>query len=483
VVDARPGQQLPTTRSLVEQHGASPVTIQKALRTLIAEGFVETRVGVGAFVRAPAVVRSVDFGWQTSALGLGQSTRHRLSTALRSAPSDAIALHAGYPEEGLLPHRLVSAALSRAARGAGAVARAPVAGLPELQAWFANELSDDAGGGGRCSPNDVIILPGSQSGLSALFRTLAGPGVPVVMESPTYWGAILAAEQVGARIIPIPTTARGPDPDELSRVFGRTGARLFYAQPTFANPTGGKWDRRRADEILGVVRRHGAFLVEDDWAHDFAINGGPFPLVGRDEAGQIIYLRSLTKSVSPSIRVAAMIARGPVRDRLLADLQAQAMYVSAVLQHAALDVVTQPAWQTHLRRLRHKLEVRRDLMIQAVRQHLPYAAIDTVPSGGLNIWVRLPDELDLTRLVAECEQLGVVVAAGSEWFPAEPTGNFLRLNFSGPEPERFDEGVRLVAEAIGHQQPGLAGAWLSCNVSGPPSVVTSLGGNTTGAGE
>lgn len=228
------------------------------------------------------------------------------------------------------------------------------------------------------------------------------------------------------------------------------------AQPTFANPTGGRWDRGRADEILDVVKRHGAFLIEDDWAHDFGIDAEPLPLARRDDAGHVIYLRSLTKSVSPSIRVAAMIARGPVRDRLLTDLQAQAMYVSAVLQQAALDVVTQPAWRNHLRRLRHQLEMRRDLMIRAVNQHLPDAAIDTIPSGGLNMWVRLPDQLDLARLVIECEQLGVVVAAGSEWFPAEPTGNFLRLNFSGPDPERFDEGLALVATAAGRQLPGLA---------------------------
>lgn len=457
MLDARPGQQLPTTRSLVEQHGASPVTIQKALRVLVAEGLVETRVGVGAFVRGPAVARSVDFGWQTSALGLGQSTRHRLSAAMRSVPPDAIALHAGYPDEELLPHRLVAAALSRAARGGAAVARPPVAGLPELQAWFATGLRDGLdGGAARYSPQDVIILPGSQSGLSAMFRTLAGPGMPVVMESPTYWGAVLAAEQVGTRIVPVPTTNDGPDPNELSRVFEHTGARLFYAQPTFANPTGGRWDRGRADDILDVVKRHGAFLIEDDWAHDFGIDAEPLPLARRDDAGHVIYLRSLTKSVSPSIRVAAMIARGPVRDRLLTDLQAQAMYVSAVLQQAALDVVTQPAWRNHLRRLRHQLEMRRDLMIRAVNQHLPDAAIDTIPSGGLNMWVRLPDQLDLARLVIECEQLGVVVAAGSEWFPAEPTGNFLRLNFSGPDPERFDEGLALVATAAGRQLPGLA---------------------------
>ena len=102
--------------------------------------------------------------------------------------------------------------------------------------------------------------------------------------------------------------------------------------------------------MLDVVRAHGAFLVEDDWAHDLGIDGASRPRAAHDEAGHVIYIRSLTKSVSPAVRVAAVIARGPVRDRILADRGAESMYVSDLLQAAALDVVTHPGWRTHLRR-------------------------------------------------------------------------------------------------------------------------------------
>ncbi len=100
------------------------------------------------------------------------------------------------------------------------------------------------------------------------------------------------------------------------------------------------------------MRDHGAFLVEDDWAHDFGISTTPRPVAAQDDDGHVVYLRSLTKSVSPALRIAAVIARGPARERILADRGAESMYVSGVLQAAALDVVTQPAWQTHLRSVR-----------------------------------------------------------------------------------------------------------------------------------
>lgn len=300
--------------------------------------------------------------------------------------------------------------------------------------------------------SDVVVLPGSQSGLSTAFRALVGSGRPLLMESPTYWGAILAAEQAGVEVVPIPSGVSGPDPDDLVRAFEQTGARAFYAQPTFANPTGIQWASDLSAEVLDVVRRFGAFLIEDDWAHDFGITADPAPLAARDDGGHVVYLRSLTKSVSPAVRVAGIVARGPARQRILADTQAQSMYVSPILQAVALDVVTQPAWRTHLRGLRRQLADRRDLLAASLREHVPGAELPVLPRGGLNLWLRLPDGTDLPRLVRDCESGGVVVGTGNEWFPAEPTGPHLRLNYSGQDPGAFPEGARIIGSALARQQ-------------------------------
>jgi DNA-binding transcriptional MocR family regulator len=202
------------------------------------------------------------------------------------------------------------------------------------------------------------------------------------------------------------------------------------------------------EQVLEVVRAYGAFLVEDDWAHDFGITTVAAPVAARDDSGHVVYLRSLTKSVSPGIRVAAVIARGPARDRILADRGAQSMYVSGVLQAAALDVVTQPAWLTHLRGLRHQLLVRRDLLVSSLREYAPQAHVEHVPTGGLNLWARLPDGTDVHQLVRDCEAAGVIIAAGTDWFPAEPAGPYIRLNYAGPNPGAFREGARILGQVI-----------------------------------
>jgi len=437
----------------VAQYEASPVTVQKALRSLAAQGLVESHPGVGTFVRAVRIARPNDYGWQTAALGLPQGGVASVSTALRTTSNDVIALHSGYPDRELLPERLIRSAFSRAARRAAAVSRPPAAGLPELQAWFATELGAAAPFGViPPAPSDVVVLPGSQSGLSTAFRALVGAGRPLLMESPTYWGAILAASQAGVQVVPIPSGARGPDPEELDRAFKQTGARAFYAQPTFANPTGAYWSSELGDEVLAIVREHGAFLIEDDWAHDFGIAADPVPVAARDDSGHVVYLRSLTKSVSPAVRIAGIIARGPACGRILADAQSESLYVSSMLQAVAVDVVTQPAWRTHLRSLRQQLAARRDLLNIALQEHVPTACLEAVPQGGLNLWVRLPDATDVGRLVRDCEAAGVALTPGDEWFPAEPTGSYLRLNYSGPNPGAFPEGAQILGKMLARQE-------------------------------
>lgn len=449
IATAPAGSQLPSTRTLVADYEVSPVTVQKALRILTGQGIIESRPGIGTFVRSHPVARAHDHAWQTAALGVVQRPLPELASAQRATPNDVISLQSGYPDRDLLPERLVRSAFSRVARSDAVLQRTPAAGLPDLQSWFASELGAiTAPGLSAPAASDVVVLPGSQSGLGSIFRSLVGAGKPMLIESPTYWGAILAAAQVGVQLVPVPAGPHGPDTGQLDRAFEQTGARAFYAHPNFANPSGAQWSPEVSQRVLEILKNRGAFLVEDDWAKDLGINAESSPMAARDDSGHVVYLRSLTKSVSPAVRVAGVIARGPARERILADNQAQSMYVSGALQSVALDVVTQPGWRTHLRSVRQQLATRRDLVLDALAQHLPEAHVEQVPLGGLNLWARLPDATNLVQLVRDCEMRGVAISAGDSWFPAEPTGRFLRLNFAGPNPGAFNQGVEIIGQVL-----------------------------------
>ncbi|WP_285618828.1 PLP-dependent aminotransferase family protein [Kineosporia sp. NBRC 101677] len=444
-----PGTRVPSSRALCAQHAASPLTVQKAMRALTSAGLIESRPGVGTFVRMAREHPPADYSWQTSTLGALQRRLPLTSSTQRAAAPDAIILHSGYPDRELLPERQVRAAITRAARSEAAVTRSHAHGEPALQAWFAGEVAQHTPPGVQPPrARDVLILPGSQSGLSSIFRAVVGTGEPMLIESPTYWGAIVAAAQTGVQLVPVAVGPHGPDPAEIEEALQRTGAKAFYAQPTFANPTGGQWSGELRRTVLELMHTYNAFLIEDDWAHDLAIDADPSPLVAQDDAGHVIYLRSLTKSVSPALRVAALIARGPAYGRITADRGTETMYVSGLLQNAALDVVTQPSWRTHLRQMRQQLRHRRDQLAAVVHKHIPDAHLEQVPLGGLSLWLRLPDGTDPNELVRACEVRGVVIASGDEWFPAEPSGAYVRLNYCGPDPERFPEAAQIIAQAL-----------------------------------
>jgi len=450
LVASRPvGDKLPSTRTLVLEHAASPLTVQRALQRLVVEGLVETRPGAGSFVARRHTVHRADFGWQTTALGAARTGADAIGTAMANAGPGVIALHSGYPAEELLPTRLVRSALVRAARTGAAVDRAPMDGSPELRSWFAAQLAP-AGSSAAAPPtsDDVLITPGGQSALSSIFRALAMPGDAIVMESPTYWGAMAAARQAGLRIVPIGRGTAAPSAADLDDALGASGARLFYAQPHFANPTGALWSDAERGALTAVIRSRGAYLIEDDWAHDFGIDAAPAPLAADDADGHIVYVRSLTKSLSPAVRVAAVVARGPALARIQVDRTVDDLYVSALLQAAAVDVLTDPGWRSHLTRLRGALRGRRDEMARQVRGQLGVDALELVPRGGLNLWVRLPDGVDVPDLARRSRAEGVLFSPGDDWFPAEPTGSFLRLNYSRARPEVFEPAVHTLARLL-----------------------------------
>lgn len=450
IADAAAGSRLPSTRDLTTSYRVSPLTVQKALATLTGRGLIESRPGVGTFVRHHRrAVSGPDLGWQSTALGAEPALSSKVSATQRAPAPETLALHSGYPHPDLLPLPLVRAAIARASKSPAALERSPIAGLPELRSWFAAELAHATPSGVTpVGPHNAIVLPGTQSGLSSVFRSIVGAGRPMVIESPTFWGAILAAAQAGVTLIPIPSGPTGPEPADLDDALRRSGARAFYAQPTYANPTGAQWTPERSAQVTEVARAHGAFLIEDDWARDLGIDTDPRPLAVSDTDGRVIYLRSLTKSVSPALRVGVVIARGTAHRRILADRAAEGMYVSGVLQSAALDVVTRPGWSTHRRNLRGSLRLRRDTLVAALRAHVPDAELDHVPAGGLNLWLRLPEGIDVDRLAADCDGRGVAVAPGCEWFPTEPPAPYLRLGFAGADPARFAEAARIIGAAL-----------------------------------
>ncbi|MGW4472639.1 aminotransferase-like domain-containing protein [Nonomuraea sp. NPDC004354] len=436
-----PGDRLPSARELVRRHGVSPVTVTRAFALLAAEGTVVTRPGSGTFVaqrRAPSGTAPADTSWQAMALGDRSVDTARVSHLLGPPPPGAITMSGGYLHRSLQPTRPLAAALARASRRPDAWDRAPAEGLAPLRAVFARLAAAD--------PEDVLVTGGGQGALSMAFRAIAPPGSPVLVESPTYPGALSAARAAGLRPVPVPMDADGIRPDLLAEAFAMTGARLLYCQPTFHNPTGAVLSPERRRQVVEVARASGAFVLEDDFARLLGHGGpAPRPLVADDRDGTVVYTTSLTKPASPSLRIGALVARGPVMARLRAMRLVDDFFIARPLQEATIELVSTPAWDRHLRALSAALRERCAALAAALAEHVPGWRVTRVPAGGLHLWVetgRSPDAAEVSR------RYGVAVEPGQDFFAAEAPGQFVRLGFAAAAGlEDLAEGARRLGSA------------------------------------
>ncbi len=451
-----PGGKLPSSRALVERYRVSPVTVSRALAQLAAEGLVVTRPGAGAFRARPRTDSAPppgDTSWQEVALSADSATElvprsvdaSGVLVTLAAPSTGVIEFNGGYLHPSLQPERALAAALARAGRRPGAWGRPPTDGLPELRDWFAREI------GGSVTAADVLITAGGQSAITTALRALAPPGTPVLVESPTYPGMLAVARASGLRPVPVPADRDGVRPDLLAAAFRATGARVFVSQPLFQNPTGAVLPVERRRAVVRIAREAGAFVVEDDFARRLAHEDAgplPAPLAADDPDGVVVHVCSLTKIASPSLRVGALAARGPVLERLRAIQVVDTFFVPRPLQEAALELVGSPSWNRHLRSVAAELTSRRTAMAAALAQHLPELALPHLPSGGQQLWLRLPETTAEPALLAAALRAGVAVAPGRPYFCAEPPAGHVRLSFAGVAgPAEIAEGVRRLRAA------------------------------------
>jgi DNA-binding transcriptional MocR family regulator len=448
-------EKLPSSRELVTRYQVSPVTVSRAIAALAAEGLVVSRPGAGVFLagQRPTAPVTRDTSWQEVTLSAepGVAPERAVDVGgvlatLAHAEAGVIDLNCGYPHPSLQPERMLAAALARAARRPGSWSRPPVEGLSELRAWFARDIAEDL------AASDVLIAAGGQSALTTALRSLAAPGAPVLVESPTYPGLLAIARAAGLRPVPVPVDVDGVRTDLLAEAFARTGARLFVCQPLFQNPTGAVLSPGRRDQVRGIARDAGAFVIEDDFAGRLVHTDAPPlppPMAAGDHDGVVVHIRSLTKPTSPSLRVAALAARGPAFARLRAVQTVDSFFVPRPLQEATLELVAAPAWPRHLRALGTALQHRRTTLAAAVERLRPGLLPRRLPYGGYHLWLRLPDGHDPDLLTSAARRAGVAITPGGPYFTAEPPAPYIRLSYAHTEnTEQLADGATRLHQAL-----------------------------------
>lgn len=437
-----PGARFPSVRSLVERFDASALTVHRAIARLVREGRLVTRPGDGTFVASTrAAARPLDLSWQTVALGTAPAGNAGLESLFVPPRPHVIQLGTGYTDPSLQPLALLQRATARAAGDPSTWARLPVEGREDLRAWFARDVGGDA------QAQNVMIVPGGQAALSTVLRSLVGAGGALVTESPTYFGMLEIAKLAGVKTLPVPSDDEGIRVDLLEQALTRSRARVIYLQPTYANPTGVSLTPERRARVLELAAQKGAFIIEDDFARDLGV-GTPPPPLAREGEGRVIYVRSLTKTGAPGLRVAAIVAFGPVLARLRSARAIDDFFVAGLMQSVAAELVSSAAYPAHVRRLQSELASRRAAAQSALARHLPSARLRHVPSGGFSLWVELPEGVDDGALSREAERRGVHVADSAPWYASEPHAPHLRMSVAAANAASIESGVQILGEVL-----------------------------------
>ncbi len=320
-----------------------------------------------------------------------------------------------------------------------------------------------AGRDAPTTPDRLLITTGSQQGLDLVARVLLDPGDVVLVEMPTYTGAIMAFRNVLATLAGVEQGPDGIDLAALDAVHQRLVAagrrvRLLYLVPNFQNPTGLLISLERRRALLEWAARRDVLILEDDPYRELYFEGlataaDVRPLRADDGDGRVIYLSSFSKTLAPGYRVAWIDAPAPLSARLEVAKQSADMCSGSFDQRVVHEVVSRGILDRRLPMLRAHYRDKRDVMCDALRQELGGLAAWAEPRGGFFLWVRLPAELDADHLVERAVRHGVVFVAGEAFYAdgggaAAPGRSLMRLAFSAAAPEKIREGVSRLAAAV-----------------------------------
>jgi 2-aminoadipate transaminase len=453
-----PGHRVPPERRLAAMLGVNRTTIVNAYRELAAEGLLVGQVGRGTVVADPHSEGDTgpdDTGrdgipWAhlfTASTEVMNDTLLR-DTTIVSARPDVISFATGVPSPDLYPIDEIRELLDEALHDAGQtlLQHSPTEGHPDLRealtAWM-------EWGVRPVTPENVVVVAGSQQGLYLLARSLLEPGDLVAVESPTYLGAMQVFRACGARLLPIPVDRFGMRVGLLEDLITRRRPKLIYTLPTFQNPTGAVMSEDRRRRLLAVAERERIPIIEDDPYGVLRYEGQSAPsLRALDESGTVIYLSTLSKVLFPGFRIGWVAAPQVVVKRLTQMKQIVDLDTNPLAQWAVWAFINRGYLARHVDRLRSAYPRRRDLMLAALEQHCAESLDWERPAGGFYIWARLLHDLRGRDLLPEAARHGVAIAPGESFHPDGEGEGTLRLNFTLPPEAEIETGIARLGSAI-----------------------------------
>ncbi len=369
--------------------------------------------------------------------------------AVASRP-EIVSLAGGMPNLSAIPMGVMASLVEKliSENGQEALQYGSGQGHPKLREQICDVMALE---GIRANPDDILVTTGSQQALDLISRIFIDPGDVVLVEAPSYVGALGTFAQYEARVVHVEMDQSGLSPEALRnaiKTLRYQGLRIkfLYLIPNYQNPTGVTMPSERRAEILDICREEKIFVVEDN----------PYGLLGFDrpapnamraqDSENVIYLGSFSKTIVPGFRVGWALVPQALREKLVIASESSILCPSNFSQLAISSYLADQPWRDQIASFVELYRARRDAMLESLDQYFPKSATWTRPGGGFYVWVTLPPEIDTKALMPKAIVAKVAYVPGSAFY-ADGLGSWsMRLSYCHPTPERIREGVK----ALGH---------------------------------
>lgn len=373
---------------------------------------------------------------------------------------DIISFAGGLPAPELFPTARVAEVSHRilAEQGAEALQYGTTEGYTPLREMIVRHMRRY---GIHCTVNNVLITAGSQQALDLIGKVMLDPGDEVIVESPTYLGALQAWNAYEAEYLTVDIDENGMQTDKLEEALKTGRGKFIYALPNFQNPTGLTMSHERRIALIELADKYNMPVIEDDPYGQLRFEGEhETPLIVLDArnrradnheafiTGNVIYLSTFSKTLCPGFRVAWMVGPEEVITRMIQAKQGADLHTGTYAQMVAYETARGGFLDEHIREIRRVYHERRDLMLALMEELFPPGVTWTRPKGGLFLWVSLPEGMDTTELLRRAVELKVAFVPGTSFYPHGGGENTMRINFSNATPEQIEEGVKRLAAVI-----------------------------------
>jgi 2-aminoadipate transaminase len=363
---------------------------------------------------------------------------------------EVISFAGGLPSPAAFPIEVMRAAFDKvlAENGKAALQYGATEGFAPLREWVAATLRRE---GADVLAENILLVSGSQQALDLLGKVLINPGQRVLVETPTYLGALQAFNLFEPHYVSVPSDDDGLRPDALTPALTE-GAAFLYALPNFQNPTGRTLPNARRETLVSRATANNLLLIEDDPYGDLRYRGVAQPsllaLASQAKSSCVVRLGSFSKTLAPGLRLGYIAAPTPLISKLVQAKQATDLHTATLTQMAVYEVVKNGFLDDHLPITRTLYRDQCDAMLAALKEHMPPGVSWNTPEGGMFLWVTLPAHIDSKLLLDQAVARNVAFVPGAPFYANDPVANTLRLSFVTVPQDKIREGIKVLAEVI-----------------------------------